>query len=182
MNRDNKVIRRGSDQKHALTRQIEGSVEDGSHFLLMVNLATSSDRARGVAASIDRILVFMMFCLASGSVNAGTNITPSPIVERFLLTPNQVRIGILVKVGSDQVVREWRELFDPTDGDVFDASIFTRLSKGKVDLACAENMRLDFFRRNEGRVVRIRQISEEVGITNHLLEIGACFRMAQEVL
>ena len=78
----------------------------------------------------------MMLCLTRGGVDARTDITPSTVVEGFLLTPDQVGVGILVEVGGDQVVGERRELFDTTDGDVFETSLFTGLGEGKVDLAC----------------------------------------------
>lgn len=80
----------------------------------------------------------MMLRLASSGVDPGSNVAPSAIIERLLLHPNQVRIRVLVEVGRDQVVRERRELLDPAYGDVFDASLFTGLCEGKVDLACGE--------------------------------------------
>jgi hypothetical protein len=82
-------------------------------------LATSSDRARGLATSVLRVFAFVMLGCVGRGEDTRPNITPSAIVERFLLqvptcqidsahfenrsylAPKNIRIRIRVKVGSD---------------------------------------------------------------------------------
>ena len=78
----------------------------------------------------------MMFRLAGGGIDAGTDVTPSTIIQRFFLAPEQACIWIFVEMGSDQIVREWRKLFDTADGNIFDTSLFPSLSECEIDLTC----------------------------------------------
>jgi hypothetical protein len=43
----------------------------------------------------------MMLRPTTSGIDPGPDITPCAIVKRLLLTPEQARIGVLVKVGGD---------------------------------------------------------------------------------
>ena len=49
------------------------------------HLATSSDRARGLATSVFRVFTFVMLGCVGRGEDARSNVSPSAIVERFLL-------------------------------------------------------------------------------------------------
>lgn len=48
-------------------------------------LASSSYRAGGAATSVVRVLSFVVFRLAGSGIDAGPNIAPCAVVQRFLL-------------------------------------------------------------------------------------------------
>lgn len=68
------------------------------------NLASSSDRASGSTSSIVRILAGVMLRIFCGSVETRTDVGPSTVVHGFLLTPNQVGIGIFIQMGCDLII------------------------------------------------------------------------------
>lgn len=127
----------------------ESSIKECFNFFLVLELASSSDRAGGFTSCVERIFPFMMLGLSSSGVDARTDVTPGTVVERLLLAPEKAGIGVEVKVGSDQVVREGRELFNTADGNVLDASLLTSLQQRVVDLARAKDMSSDLLRSDQ---------------------------------
>ena len=64
----------------------------------MDRLATSRDGARRLAAGVERVLALVVLRLIGGGEDAGRDIAPCTVVERLLLAPENVRVGVLVKV------------------------------------------------------------------------------------
>ena len=79
----------------------EGSREELLDLLLVDGLATSRDGARRLAAGVERVLALVVLRLICGGENAGRDIAPCTVVERLLLAPQNVRVGVLVKVRRD---------------------------------------------------------------------------------
>lgn len=63
--------------------------------------AASSDGARRWTASVRGVLALVVLCLVGRSQDAGRNVCPSAVVEGFLLTPEEVSLGVLVEVRSE---------------------------------------------------------------------------------
>lgn len=103
----------GAAQKAMISALIRTS------FTIDPDLASCSDRARRLAACIERILVLMMLCLTGSRVNARANIAPCTVVQGFFLdteenahkppslhntnkntdlTPQKTGIGVFVEV------------------------------------------------------------------------------------
>ena len=69
-------------------------------------LATSGDGTGGRTAGDQWPLALVVFRLAGGSLDAGRGVRPGAVVERLLLAPQNVGVGVLVEVR--------RELYDPS--------------------------------------------------------------------
>ena len=67
----------------------------------MDRLAAGRDGARGLAARVKRVLALMVLGLVRGGQNARANVGPGAVVERLLLTPEDIRVGVLVEVGGE---------------------------------------------------------------------------------
>lgn len=65
------------------------------------NLASGSDRACGVATSVQWVLALVVLGLATGGVDPGADVAPCTIVQRLLLAPKQAGVGVLVEVRGD---------------------------------------------------------------------------------
>ena len=79
----------------------EGRREEALDLLLVHRLAAGRDGARGLAARVERVLALVVLRLICGGEDAGRDIAPCTVVERLLLAPKNVRIRVLVEVGSD---------------------------------------------------------------------------------
>ena len=64
-------------------------------------LATSGDRASGVTAGIQGVLALVVLSLVGSGQDTRSDVSPGTVVERFLLTPEEVGVGVLVKVRGD---------------------------------------------------------------------------------
>ena len=67
----------------------------------MDRLATSRDGARRLTAGVQRVLALVVLCLVRRGEDTGANIGPRAVVKRLLLTPENIRVRVLVKVRSD---------------------------------------------------------------------------------
>ena len=79
----------------------EGRREEALDLLLVHRLAAGRDGARGLAARVERVLALVVLRLVRGGEDAGRDIAPCTVVERLLLAPENVRVGVLVKVRRD---------------------------------------------------------------------------------
>ena len=61
-------------------------------------LATSGNRASGVAAGIQGVLALVVLSLVGSGQDTRSDVSPGTVVERLLLTPEEVGVGVLVKV------------------------------------------------------------------------------------
>ena len=61
-------------------------------------LATSGNRASGVTAGIQGVLALVVLSLVGSGQDTRSDVSPGTIVERLLLTPEEVGVGVLVKV------------------------------------------------------------------------------------
>lgn len=52
----------------------------------------------------------------------------------LLLGPDNVGIGVLVKVRSQKVIWQGRQLLNPRNGNIVDTSLFSLLEELEVDL------------------------------------------------
>ena len=74
--------------------------------LLLVNrLATGRNRARRLAAGVQRVLALVVLRLVRGGQDTRADVRPRAVVERLLLAPKDVRVGILVEVVSE--LQKW---------------------------------------------------------------------------
>jgi hypothetical protein len=64
------------------------------------NLATGGDGAIWRTTSIGRIFAFVVSRLVGSREDAWANVSPSAVVERLLLAPEQLRVRVLIKVRS----------------------------------------------------------------------------------
>ena len=123
--------------------------------LLLVNrLATGRDRTRGLAAGVQRVLALVVLRLVRGGQDTRADVRPRAVVERLLLTPEDVRVGVLVEMCREldsevscselsimgrvthEIVGEGRDLLEPADHDVVDALVLALLEESVVDLTC----------------------------------------------
>ncbi len=84
-----------SNPAHLLS---ERGREELLNLLLVDRLAASRDGARGFATRVQRVLALVVHSLVGGSEDAGRNIAPCAVVERLLLAPEDVGVGVLVEV------------------------------------------------------------------------------------
>ena len=77
-------------------------------LLLVDRLATSRDGARRLAAGVERVLALVVLGLVRGGHNARADVRPRAVVERLLLAPEQVRVGVFVKMGRQLYIRSQR--------------------------------------------------------------------------
>lgn len=84
--------------------------------------------------------------------------------------------------GTYRVIGEGRELLDAADRDVRDAALLARLQQREVHLARAQDVALDVFGRSKRSWVRLGDVAFELGLADHLFEVRASKRVAQEAL
>ena len=84
-------------------------------------------------------------------------------------------------MGTYEIVREGRDLLQSRDSYIGDTLVLTLLQKRVVDLTGTENVSPDLFRGNQFFGVGVGNVSEEVGVTNHLLKIGLGLGVTEEV-
>ena len=77
----------------------EGSREELLNLLLVDGLTTSRDRARRLAAGVERVLALVVLRLVRGGQDAGPDVGPRAVVERLLLAPEQIGVRVLVEMG-----------------------------------------------------------------------------------
>lgn len=70
-------------------------------MFLVDRLAASRNGTCRFAARVKRVLTLVVFSLVGGGEDAWADIGPGAVVERLLLTPQDVRIWVLVEVGSE---------------------------------------------------------------------------------
>lgn len=157
----------------------ESSSKELLYLLLVQLFASRCDRARWVASGVIRILPFMVFRLIRRSKNARAYVGPCPVIQRLLLTPENIGIRVFVKVGREHVVREWRNLLQSADGNVFDALLLSFLKQGIINLACAQDVTANVIRSYE-IFMRFRQVALEVGISNHFIKRRSSVRVPQK--
>lgn len=90
-----------TDSTQAVHLLGERGREELLNLLLVHRLATSRDGARRLAAGVERVLALVVLRLICGGEDAGRDIAPCTVVERLLLAPENVRVGVLVKVRRD---------------------------------------------------------------------------------
>jgi len=135
----------------------------------MHSLAACCDRARWLTSGIQGVFPLVVLRFVRGSQNPGRDICPCPVIQGLLLTPQNISIRVLVKVGGYQIVGERGELFDPADHNIVDALVLTLLDEGVIDLTSAKDVPSDLVGRYQVVRVRIRDIPQERGVSRHLL-------------
>lgn len=150
---------------------IERGVEELFDFLFVLGLASSSNGAGWSPSSIVRVLALVVLCLVGGSVDARADVAPCTVVHWLLLAPEKISVGVLIKVGCQEIIREGRNLLNTADGDILDTLLFTLLEKSVIHLASAKNVPLDLFRSDEEVGLDLWDVALEVGLANHLREV-----------
>jgi hypothetical protein len=118
-------------------------------------LQSSSDGGTWVTTSIHDVLTVMVFGVVEKGLDSRLGKRPSTSVKRFLLTPDDgVGILVFVKVFFQLLPWERVELFDTSDGNVFDALLGTVFVKLGVDLSGTENDSVDLLWLLDGCTVR----------------------------
>ena len=80
-----------------------------------------------------------------------------------------------------QVVRERRDLLHSRDGDISDALVLALLEEGVVDLAGTQDVPPDLLGLDQVLGVGLGDVALEVGLTDHLGEVGAGLGVTEEV-
>jgi len=96
------------------------------------HLTTRSNRTRRFSTRISRVLALMVLSLLSGGVDTRSDVIPCTVVQRFLLAPVELGVGVLVHMRGElrkkpisipftsiskgggwtyEIVRERRDLF-----------------------------------------------------------------------
>jgi len=90
-------------------------------------LASRCNRTCRPTASIKRVFTLVVL----GSVGSGKNprpdVCPCAIVERLLLAPKDICIGIYIKMRCNQIIRKGGNLLHAADGYILDALFLTFL-------------------------------------------------------
>lgn len=148
----------------------------------MLLLVTSGDGCRGLTTSVGGSLAGMVGCLRQSGLDSRLDVVPRAHVQWFLLTPDNLGVGVLVSVLLDLLIREGVELLDTRDGDIGDTELLAGLEKGVVDLTRAEDVLGDVLGRGEVLGVGLGNVELEAAVTAHLLEAGAGQRVAEHGL
>ena len=90
-----------TDSTQAVHLLGERGREELLNLLLVHRLATSRDGARRLAAGVERVLALVVLRLICGGEDTRRDIAPCTVVKRLLLAPENVRVGVLVKVRRD---------------------------------------------------------------------------------
>lgn len=98
----------------------------------------------------------------------------------LFLGPDKVRVGVLVKMRSQKVIRQGRQLLKPRKGNIVDTSLFALLEELEVDLTSTQNMSSDLLGLDKGFGMRFREVSLELGLPRHLLEGRSGMRMSEK--
>lgn len=98
----------------------------------------------------------------------------------LFLGPDKVRVGVLVKMRSQKVIRQGRQLLKPRKGNIVDTSLFALLEELEVDLTSTQNMSSDLLGLDKGFGMRFREVSLELGLARHLLEGRSGMRMSEK--
>lgn len=69
-----------------------------------------------------------------------------------------------------QIIREWRDLLNTTDGDILDPTSITFLDKLVIDLTSAKNVATDLLGLNEA-FSGFRNVSLERSLPGHFVEV-----------
>ena len=103
---------------HRLLR--ERGREELLDLLLVNRLATGRDRARRLAAGVQRVLALVVLRLVGRSEDAGRDVCPGTVVEGLLLAPEKVGVGVLVEVRGDlqEIRSQRRRLLEAHDGNI----------------------------------------------------------------
>jgi hypothetical protein len=92
-------------------------------------------------------------------------------IAYLLLCPNEVGVGVLVKVRSQEIVRQGRELLKSRDGNIVNLALFTLLEELEVDLTRAENVSSDLFRCGKSLGVGFGNVSLESRLSDKVRDI-----------
>lgn len=140
----------------------------------------------------------MVLRLVGCGQDARRNISPSTIVERLLLAPEKVGVGVLVQMRSDlrgyaisdsiakhaketyEIVGERRNLFETRNRNVRNALVLALLKEGMVHLTSTQDMPLDLFGSDQFFGMGIGEVPLEVGLASHLGKIGPGFGVTEE--
>ena len=95
------ITRDGQSTQTHTSSLSEGSREELLNLLLVDGLATSCDGARRLAAGVERVLALVVLGLVGGSQDARADVSPRAVVEGLLLAPEDIRVGVFVKVRSE---------------------------------------------------------------------------------
>lgn len=98
----------------------------------------------------------------------------------LFLGPDKVRVGVLVKMRSQKVIRQGRQLLKPRKGNIVDTSLFALLEELEVDLTSTQNMSSNLLGLDKGFGMRFREVSLELGLARHLLEGRSGMRMSEK--
>ena len=90
-----------TDSTQAVHLLGERGREELLDLLLVDRLAAGRDGARGLAARVERVLALVVLRLVGRGLDARADVSPRAVVERLLLAPEDVRVGVLVEVGRD---------------------------------------------------------------------------------
>ena len=160
----------------------KGHLVDHLDLGLVGVLGTGGDGTAGLSAGVDGDLVLVVLSLLQGGDQSRLDIGPSTVVQRLLLSPHQLGVGVLVEVRGEEVVRQRAKLLKSRDRDVVDSLVLSLLQELVVDLTRAENVSSDLLRSDEVLRVRLGEVSLERSAVGHLLQSGSSKRVSQQSL
>jgi hypothetical protein len=124
----------------------------------------------------------MVFRVVQQSLDTGLRERPCSGVEGFFLTPDYgLGIGVHVEVFFQLLPWEGVQLFDASDGGVFETVVGAVLVEGDVDLAGTEDDALDLFGIIDGfAVLGVGNDPLELRVTSKFLNGRSSKRVAEE--
>mmetsp|Transcript_47282 Transcript_47282/g.147821 ORF Transcript_47282/g.147821 Transcript_47282/m.147821 type:complete len:210 (-) Transcript_47282:2392-3021(-) len=140
---------------------------------------TSSGR-RSCRISTD-VEGFFTVKITKGCGDARLHVTPSSLVERLLLHPEDLCIGVSDRHLPDTVVGEGANLLDPHDSHILYIALVSLRSQVVIHSSRTENKSLNFFVGNDV-LKAVRQNPLESLVVVEIQEIGLALRMTKERL
>jgi hypothetical protein len=150
----------------------------------MRGLQSSSYTGAGIPSGVHDVFTIMMLCLVEKGLNTRLCERPCAGIKRFFLAPHDgLGIGVHVKILLKLLPREWIELLNPSDGDVFDIVVGTVFVEGDINLAGTEDYAVNLLRLFDGvAMLWVRDGPSEMGIASELLNRRAAKRMPEKRL
>jgi hypothetical protein len=141
---------------------LHNAKSDVQHVQLLLHMGPLQARCHacaGVPAGVHDVFPIMVRSLVQQGLDPWLREAPRTCIQWLFLRPNDgFGIGILIEVFPELCPWERVQLFDTGDGGLVVLVLGTVFVQSDVDLACAEDHAINFFRRRDvvGFVSRVR--------------------------
>lgn len=145
-----------------LQLSLHDAKSDVQHVQLLLHMGPLQPCCHACAripAGVHDVFPIMVRSLVQQGLNSRLREAPRTRIQRLFLRPNDgFGVGILIEIFSELCPWERVQLFDTGDGGFVVLVLRTVFVQRDVDLACAEDNAINFFRRRDvvGFVSRVR--------------------------